>query len=73
MWRLRLFFERIGWKPFVNGVVVVAVLVVAGVGFAVVRGDDKPAAQTQSTAPAGARTSFTYGRSLPTFSSQGAR
>jgi hypothetical protein len=63
MWRLRLLLERIGWKPFAIGAVVVAVLVAAGVGFAVVHGDDEPAAQTQTTAPA-ERTNLYYLRAV---------
>jgi hypothetical protein len=63
MWRLRLLFERIGWKPIAIGAVVVGVLVAAGVAFAVVRGGDDPAAQTQSTARA-ERTNLFYLRAV---------
>jgi len=36
--RLRLFLERLGWKPIVAGVLAVAVLAAAGVAFALARG-----------------------------------
>ena len=39
MWRLRLFFERVGWKPFAVGAgIVVLVAVAAGGAFALLGG-----------------------------------
>lgn len=63
MWRLRLFFERVGWKPVAIGVGVVALLVAAGVGFALVRGsDDEPTEATSvATEP---RTNLYYLRAV---------
>ena len=52
MWRLRLFFERVGWKPFAVGAAVLVALVAAAVAFAVLRGgDDKSATQTENAPP----------------------
>jgi len=40
MWRIRLWVEKIGWKPIAIGAaVLVVVLVAAGAAFAVPRGD----------------------------------
>jgi len=52
MWRLRLFFERIGWKPVAIAAAVLLALVAAGVAFAVMRGGDETATQdTETVAP----------------------
>jgi hypothetical protein len=52
MWRLRLFFERVGWKPFAIGAAVV-VLVAVAAGAAIVLlggGDDKSSTPTTTAA-----------------------
>ena len=52
MWRLRLFFERIGWKPVAIGAAVLLALVTAGVAFAMLRGGDETSAPaTEPTTP----------------------
>lgn len=52
MWRLRLFFEKVGWKPFAIGAAVLVALVGAGVAFAMLRGgDEKSATSTESSVP----------------------
>ena len=52
MWRLRLFFERIGWKPVAIAGAVLVALVGAGVAFAVLRGgEDKSATDTEAVVP----------------------
>ena len=52
MWRLRLFFERIGWKPFAIAAAVLVALVAAAVAFAVLRGgDDTSTSATETSAP----------------------
>lgn len=51
MWRLRLFFERIGWKPVAIVAAVILALAAAAVAFAVLRGEDEtsgPAAETSA-------------------------
>jgi hypothetical protein len=52
MWRLRLFFEKIGWKPVAIAAAVLLALVAAAVAFAVLRGgDDASATTTETSAP----------------------
>jgi hypothetical protein len=51
MWRLRLLFERIGWKTIGIGAVVVAALAAAGVGFALLRGGGDHSSKAQTTVP----------------------
>ena len=47
MWRLRLFFERVGWKPFAIGAgIVVLVAVAAGAAIALLGGGDESSAPT---------------------------
>jgi len=48
MWRLRIFFERVGWKPFAIGAgIVVLVAVAAGAAIALLgRGDESSAPTT---------------------------
>jgi hypothetical protein len=47
MWRLRLFFERVGWKPFAIGAGVVAlVAVAAGAAIALLGGGDESSTPT---------------------------
>jgi hypothetical protein len=52
MWRLRLFFERVGWKPFAIGAaIVVLVVVAAGAAIVLLGGsDDKSSAPTTTAA-----------------------
>jgi hypothetical protein len=64
MWRLRLFFERVGWKPFAIGAAIVVLLVVAA-GAAVVLlggGDDKSSIRT--TTATQERTNLYYLRAM---------
>ena len=52
MWRLRLFFERIGWKPVAIAAAVLVALVAAAIAFAVLRGGDETSAKDgESVAP----------------------
>lgn len=52
MWRLRLFFERVGWKPFAIGAGVVAlVAVAAGAAIALLGGGDKSSTPAATTVP----------------------
>jgi hypothetical protein len=52
MWRLRLFFERVGWKPFAIGAAIVVLLAVAaGVGLALFGGGDGSSAPATTTVP----------------------
>jgi hypothetical protein len=52
MWRLRLFFERIGWKPVAIAGAVLIALVAGGVAFAMLRGgDEMSAASTETSGP----------------------
>jgi hypothetical protein len=64
MWRLRMFLERVGWKPIALGAaVVVGVLAAAIAAFAILSGDDKSATKTPSTAPE-SRTNLFYLRGV---------
>ena len=64
MWRLRLFFERVGWKPIALGAVIVAVVAAAGVAaFAILGGDDESSTPGVSTAPQ-ERTNLYYLRAV---------
>ena len=50
MWRLRLFYERVGWKPFAIGAgVVVLVAVAAGAAIALLGGGDDSSAPATTT------------------------
>lgn len=64
MWRLRLFFERVGWKPFAIGAgIVVLVAIAAGGAWALFgRGGDSSAPAT-TTAPI-VRTNVYYLRAM---------
>ena len=64
MWRLRLFFERIGWKPFAIGAAVLLVLVAAAVAFAVLRGGDETSAPDIETAVPEESTNLYYLRAV---------
>ena len=64
MWRIRLFLERVGWKPFAIGAgVVVLVAVAAGAGFALLGGSDE-SSTTTTTAVAQERTNLYYLRAV---------
>jgi hypothetical protein len=64
MWRIRLFLERVGWKPFAIGAgVVVLVAVAAGAGFALLGGSDESSTPT-TTAVAQERTNLYYLRAV---------
>ena len=64
MWRLRLFFERIGWKPVAVAAAVLVALVGAGVAFAVLRGGDEPSAATTETTARQEGTNLYYLRAV---------
>ena len=51
MWRIRLWLEKVGWKPIAIGAaVVLVVLVAAGAAFALLSGgDDESSASTTTT------------------------
>ena len=53
MWRLRFFFEKLGWRSVaIGGAAVVVALVAASVAFALMRGgDDTSATTTETSAP----------------------
>jgi hypothetical protein len=50
MWRLRLFLEKLSWKPIALAAAAVAVLAGGGVAFALMRGDDSSATTTTTAA-----------------------
>ena len=64
MWRLRLFFERVGWKPVAIAVAVLAALVAAGVAFAMLRGGDEPSAAATETSGSEESTNLYYLRAV---------
>ena len=64
MWRLRLFFERVGWKPVAIAVAVLAALVAAGVAFAMLRGGDEPGAAATETSGSEESTNLYYLRAV---------
>jgi hypothetical protein len=64
MWRIRLLFERVGWKPFAIGAgIVVLVAVAAGAAFAFLGGSDESSTPT-ATAVAQERTNLYYLRAV---------
>jgi hypothetical protein len=64
MLRLRLFFERVGWRPFAIGAAVVVLLAVAaGVGVALLAGRDDSSASATTTVPE-QRTNLYYLRAV---------
>jgi hypothetical protein len=63
MWRLRLFLEKLSWKPVALAAAGVAVLAAGGVAFALMRGGDDSSATT-TTAAAEERTNLFYLRAL---------
>jgi hypothetical protein len=64
MWRLRLFFERIGWKPVAIAAAVLLALVAAAVAFAVLRGGDETSAPDLATAAPEESTNLYYLRAV---------
>ena len=64
MWRLRLFFERIGWKPVLIAAAVLLALVAAAVAFVVLRGGDEKAAPDLSTVAPEESTNLYYLRAV---------
>ena len=64
MWRLRLLFERVGWKPFAIGAAIVVLIAAAvGAAFAFLGGSDKSSAPTTTAAPQ-QRTNLYYLRAV---------
>ena len=64
MWRLRLWLEKVGWKPILIGLAtVVAVLVAAGAAFALLSGGDDSSSPGTTTAPQ-TRTNLYYLRAV---------
>jgi hypothetical protein len=64
MWRLRLFFERIGWKPVAIAGAVLIALVAAAVAFATLRGGDETSATTTETSGPEETTNLFYLRAV---------
>jgi hypothetical protein len=64
MWRLRLFFERIGWKPVAITAAVLLALVAAAVAFAVLRGGDEASAPDPATVAPEESTNLYYLRAV---------
>jgi hypothetical protein len=64
MWRLRLFFERIGWKPVAIAAAVLLALVAAAVAFAVLRGGDETSTPDPATAVPEQSTNLYYLRAV---------
>jgi len=64
MWRLRLFFEGIGWKPVAIGAAVLAALVAAAVALAVLRGGDETSAPDLATVAPEESTNLYYLRAV---------
>ena len=63
MWRIRMFFERVGWKPFAIGAgIVVLVAVAAGAAIALLGGGDK--SSTPTTTAVQERTNVYYLRAV---------
>jgi hypothetical protein len=62
--RLRLFLERLGWKPLFVGVLAVAALVAAGVVFAVTRGGGGKGASESTASTRRETTNLYYLRAL---------
>jgi hypothetical protein len=64
MWHIRLFLERVGWKPFAIGAgLVVLVAVAAGAAFAFLGGSDESSTPA-TTAVAQERTNLYYLRAV---------
>jgi hypothetical protein len=64
MWRLRVWLERVGWRPVAIGAgVVVAVLLAAGAAFALLSGGDDSSAPATTTAQT-TRTNLYYLRAV---------
>jgi hypothetical protein len=64
MWRLRLFLERVGWKPFAIGAgIVVLVAIAAGGAFALLGGGNDKSA-TPTTTAVQERTNVYYLRAM---------
>ena len=64
MWRIRLFLERVGWKPFAIGAgIVVLIAVAAGAALAFLGGSDDSSNPT-TTAVAQERTNLYYLRAV---------
>ena len=65
MWRIRLWLEKVGWKPIALGAaVVVAVIVAAIAAYALLAGgDDSSSADTTTPAPT-TRTNLYYLRAI---------
>ena len=65
MWRLRLFFERVGWKPFAVGAgIVVLVAVAAGGAFVLLGGGSDESSTPTTTASLPERTNVYYLRAM---------
>ena len=64
MWRLRLFFEGIGWKPVAIAAAVLMALVAAAVAFAVLRGGDEASAPDIETSAPEETTNLYYLRAV---------
>jgi hypothetical protein len=64
MWRIRLWLEKVGWKPIALGTaIVVAVLLAAGAAFAFLSGGDESSSPGTTTTPT-TRTNLFYLRAV---------
>jgi hypothetical protein len=65
MWRLRLFVERVGWKPILIGAAIVVAVIVAAIGaFALLSGGDESASPGTTTTAPETRTNLYYLRAV---------
>jgi hypothetical protein len=64
MWRLRLFFERIGWKPVAIAAALLMALVAAAVAFALLLDGDETSAPAKETSAPEETTNLYYLRAV---------
>ena len=64
MWRLRLFFENVGWKPVAIAAAVVVALAGAAAAFALLRGGDETSAATTGSSSPDESTNLYYLRAV---------
>ena len=66
MWRLRLFYERVGWKPFAIGAAIVVLVAIAAGGAILLfgGGGDKSSAPAATTTPSQDRVNLYYLRAV---------
>jgi hypothetical protein len=64
MWRLRLFLERVGWKPFAIGAAIVVLVAVAAAGAIALLGGGGDKSSTPTTTPTRERVNLYYLRAV---------